>query len=125
VGYIPEMISIDSVGWLDELVPDTSVTFSSNSLIAQRCAAVAGTGLVALPAFVGDESPALFRILPEEIRILRPVWMSVGVDQHLLKTIKQTAKAIARVFAADRKFLLGEATSPEVQPLGGAHTKGT
>jgi hypothetical protein len=51
--------------------------------------------------------------------------MSVGVEQHLLKTIKQTAKAIARVFAADRKFLLGEATSPEARPLGGEHTKGT
>jgi DNA-binding transcriptional LysR family regulator len=113
VGYIPEMISIDSVGWLDEIVPDANVTFSSNSLIAQRSAAVAGTGLAVLPAFVGDESPALFRILPEDIRILRPVWMSVGFDQHLLKTIKQTARAIARVFAADREFLLGEAASPE------------
>jgi DNA-binding transcriptional LysR family regulator len=113
VGYIPEMISIDSVRWLDEIVPNANVAFCSNSVIAQRSAAVAGTGLVALPAFVGDESPALFRILPEDIRILRPVWMSVEVDQHLLKTIKQTAKAIAGIFAADRKFLLGEAVSPE------------
>jgi DNA-binding transcriptional LysR family regulator len=126
VGYIPEMISIDSVRWLDEIVSDANVAFCSNSVIAQRSAAVAGTGLVALPAFVGDESPALFRILPEDIRILRPVWMSVGVDQHLLKTIKQTAKAIARVFAADRKFLLGEATSPEAGSWrDGAHTKAT
>ncbi len=90
--------------------------FCSNSVIAQRSAAVAGTGLVVLPAFVGDESPALFRILPEDIRILRPVWMSVGLDQHLLKTIKQTAKAIARVFAEDRQFLLGETPSPEARP---------
>jgi len=45
------------------------------------------------------------------------VWMSVGLDQHLLKTIKQTAKAIARIFAADHKFLLGEAESPEARSL--------
>jgi DNA-binding transcriptional LysR family regulator len=121
VGYIPEMISIDSVRWLEEIVPDPHVTFCSNSVIAQRSAAVAGTGLVVLPAFVGDESPALFRILPNDIRLLRPVWMSVGLEQHLLKTIKQTAKAIARIFAADREFLLGYAASPEARTLG-AHT---
>jgi DNA-binding transcriptional LysR family regulator len=117
VGYIPEMISIDSVRWLEEILPDANVAFCSNSVIAQRSAAVAGTGLVVLPAFVGDESPALFRIMPEDIRILRPVWMSVGLDQHLLKTIKQTAKAIARIFAADSKFLLGEAKSSEARSL--------
>jgi DNA-binding transcriptional LysR family regulator len=113
VGYIDEMISIDSVRWLDEILPDANVVFGSNSVIAQRSAAVAGTGLVVLPAFVGDENPALFRIMQQEIRILRPVWMSVGLDQHLLKAIKQTAKAIARVFAADRQFLLGERLSLE------------
>lgn len=117
VGYIPEMISIDSVRWLEEIVPEPNVTFCSNSVIAQRSAAVAGTGLVVLPAFVGDESPALFRIMPEDIRILRPVWMSVGLEQHLLKTIKQTAKAIARIFAVDREFLLGGADSPDVRLL--------
>jgi len=107
------MISAGSARWLDEIVPDASMAFCSNSVMAQRSAAVAGTGLVALPAFVGDESPALFRILPDDIRILRPLWMSVGLDQQLLKTIKQTATAIAGIFAADRKFLLGEAVSPE------------
>ncbi len=78
VGYIPEMISIESVRWLDQLVPNANLVFCSNSVIAQRNAAIAGAGLVVLPTFVGDENSALFRILPDQIRILRPVWMSVG-----------------------------------------------
>jgi DNA-binding transcriptional LysR family regulator len=113
VGYIPEMISIESVKWLDQIVPDANLVFSSNSVIAQRNAAIAGAGLVVLPTFVGDENSALFRILPEQIRILRPIWMSVGRDQHALRTISRTAKAIARVFAADKNFLLGDTLALE------------
>jgi DNA-binding transcriptional LysR family regulator len=81
-------------------------------VIAQRNAAIAGAGLVVLPTFVGEEA-GLFRVLPEQIRSLRPVWMSVGRDQHILKTISRLAKAIARIFAADEKFLLGESASLE------------
>jgi DNA-binding transcriptional LysR family regulator len=113
VGYIREMISIESVRWLDQIIPNADVIFCSNSVIAQRNAAIAGAGLVVLPTFVGEESGALFRVLPEEIRILRPIWMSVGRDQHLLKTISRSAKAIARIFATDKDFLLGDSSSLE------------
>jgi DNA-binding transcriptional LysR family regulator len=112
VGYIPEMITIESVRWLEQLVPNANLVFCSNSVIAQRNAAIAGAGLVVLPTFVGEEA-GLFRVLPEQIRSLRPVWMSVGRDQHILKTISRLAKAIARIFAADEKFLLGESASLE------------
>ena len=113
VGYIPEMISIESVRWLEQLVPNANLVFCSNSVIAQRNAAIAGAGLVVLPTFVGDRAADLFRILPDEVRSLRPVWMSVGRDQHVLKTISRSAKAIARIFAADERFLLGETSSLE------------
>jgi DNA-binding transcriptional LysR family regulator len=113
VGYIPEMVSIESVRWLEQLVPNANLVFCSNSVIAQRNAAIAGAGLVVLPTFVGDETTGLFRVLPDEIRSLRPVWMSVGRDQHVLKTISRLAKAIVRIFAADRSFLLGESPSLE------------
>jgi DNA-binding transcriptional LysR family regulator len=112
VGYIPEMISIESVRWLEQLVPNANLVFCSNSVIAQRNAAIAGAGLVVLPTFVGEET-GLFRVLPDQIRSLRPVWMSVGRDQHVLKTISRSAKAIARIFAADERFLLGETSSRE------------
>jgi DNA-binding transcriptional LysR family regulator len=113
VGYIPEMVSIESVRWLEQLVPNANLVFCSNSVIAQRNAALAGAGLVVLPTFVGDRESGLFRILPGEVRSLRPVWMSVGRDQHVLKTINRLAKAIARIFAADQSFLLGERPPPE------------
>ncbi len=120
VGYIPEMITIESVKWLDQIVPNAHLVFCSNSVIAQRNAAIAGAGLVVLPTFVGDENNALFRVMPDQIRSLRPVWMSVGRDQHVLKTISRSAKAIARIFAADKRFLLGETLALEERDLATA-----
>lgn len=108
VGYIPEMVSIDSVRWLDEMVPNANLVFCSNSVIAQRNAAISGSGLAVLPTFVGEESNKLFRVLPHELSARRPVWMSVGRDQHVIKAINQTAKAIARTFKEDKSFLVGD-----------------
>ncbi|MGH6751758.1 MAG: hypothetical protein ACREDP_06285, partial [Bradyrhizobium sp.] len=61
-----------------------------------------------LTTFVGYRSTDMYRNMQDEVRSLRPVWMSVGRDQHVLKTISRLAKAIARVFAADQSILLGE-----------------
>ncbi len=108
VGYIDEMVSIESIRWLQELVAHPNVVFSSNSVIAQRNAVIAGAGLAVLPVFVCEEVKTLFRVLPDEVRLTRPIWMSVGRDQYFLKSFKQTAKAIARTFNADKKFLLGK-----------------
>jgi len=113
VGYIQEMVSIESVRWLDQLVPNARLAFCSNSVIAQRNAAVAGAGLAVLPTFVGEEASELFRVLPDQIRSLRPIWMSVGRDQHVLKTINRTAREIARVFELDKALLLGD--SPRIE----------
>jgi DNA-binding transcriptional LysR family regulator len=107
VSYIPEMVTIESVRWLEEILPEPFVVFCSNSVIAQRNAAESGKGLAALPVFVGEESQLLFRVLPEQISITRPVWISVTRDQHLIKGVRQTAKAIADVFAGDAALLMG------------------
>ncbi len=108
VGYIEEMVTIESVMWLEELVPQARTVFCSNSIIAQRNAAESGTGLAALPVFVGEESASLFRVLPEKLTISRPVWMSVTRDQHLIKSVRRMAKAIASVFGRDATMLMGQ-----------------
>lgn len=107
VGYIEEMVTIESVMWLQELVPQARTVFCSNSIIAQRNAAECGTGLAALPVFVGEESASLFRVLPDKLTITRPVWMSVTRDQHLIKSVRRMAKAIANVFVRDEAMLMG------------------
>ena len=64
----------------------------SNSVVAQRNAAIAGAGLVVLPTFVGEENDALFRVLPDEIRLMRPIWMSVSRDSTVIENHQPVGK---------------------------------
>lgn len=108
VSYINEMISIESVRWLEELVPNPNIVFASNSIISQTNAAVSGVGLVCLPTFVGSETRSLFRVLPNKIVVFRPIWLSVTRDQGELPSIRSAAAIITEMFSASRSFLMGQ-----------------
>jgi DNA-binding transcriptional LysR family regulator len=107
VSYITEMVTIESVRWLEEIVPDPNVVFASNSIIAQAHAAVSGVGLVVLPTFVGGQTGSLFRVLPDESVVFRPIWLSVTRDQSELPSIRSATAIITELFAADRAYLMG------------------
>ena len=84
VSYISEMVTIELVRWLEELVPNPNVVFATNSIISQTNAATSGIGLVVLPIFVGSEARALSRVLPDQVVVYRPIWLSVTKDQSEL-----------------------------------------
>ena len=69
-------------------MPNPNVVFATNSIISQTNAATSGIGLVVLPIFVGSEARALFRVLPDEVVIYRPIWLSVTKDQSELSSIR-------------------------------------
>ena len=104
IGYIDEMVTIESVRWLEELVPNPNIVFASNSIIAQTNAAQAGVGLVVLPVFVGNESRSLFPILAKEIVVFRPIWLSVSRDQSELRSIRSVAKIVTDLFTGSRSL---------------------
>ena len=106
IGYIDEMVTIESVRWLEELVPNPNIVFASNSIISQTNAAQAGVGLVVLPTFVGSETRSLFRVLPSKIVVFRPIWLSVTRDQSELRSIRSAAAIITELFSGSRSFLM-------------------
>ena len=108
VSYITEMVTIESVRWLEEIVPKPNIVFASNSIISQTNAATSGVGLVVLPTFVGDQTRALFRVLSDEVVIFRPIWLSVTRDQSELPSIRSAAATITELFSADRSHLMGD-----------------
>jgi DNA-binding transcriptional LysR family regulator len=113
VSYIGEMVTIDSVRWLEEIVPNPNVVFATNSIISQSNAAVSGVGLVVLPIFVGSQTRSLFRILPDEVVIFRPIWLSVTRDQSELPSIRSAAAIVTELFSANRSYLMGEELNAE------------
>lgn len=108
VSYITEMVTIESVRWLEELVPNPNVVFASNSIISQTNAAVSGVGLVVLPTFVGSEAHSLFRVLPDQVIIVRSIWLSVTKDQSELPSIRSATNIITELFSTDRPYLMGQ-----------------
>ena len=108
VSYIGEMVTIESVRWLEEIVPEPNVVFATNSIISQTNAAISGVGLVVLPAFVGGETSSLFRVLHDKVVIFRPIWLSVTRDQSQLPSIRSAAAIVTKLFSENRSYLMGE-----------------
>jgi DNA-binding transcriptional LysR family regulator len=108
ISYIDEMVVINAVRWLDDVVENPNVVFHSNSIIAQCSAAIDGLGIVMLPTFCGSDVPELVRVLPDEARVEREVWVSVRVEQSHLKRIRAVMQFLTQAFKHDRAFLLGE-----------------
>lgn len=108
ISYIDELVVINAVRWLDDVVMNPNVVFHSNSIIAQTSAAVDGLGIVMLPTFCGSDVQELVRVLPDEARVEREVWVSVRVEQSRLKRIRTVMQFLTEAFRQDRAFLMGE-----------------
>lgn len=106
VGYIKELLAIDAVKWLEDLVPSPRITFHSNSVFAQRAAAIAGMGIVMLPSFVARGVRELRPILPDDFFVTREVWLSVGTEPEYLSPIRAVTKFLEEHFEADKEQLL-------------------
>ena len=83
VGYIDDLLAIHAVRWLDEVIAKPTMSFHSNSIIAQCNAAVSGLGIVLLPTFVAAGVAGLQRILPD-IVVRREIWVSIRTEQSHL-----------------------------------------
>ena len=108
VGYIDDLLAINAVRWLDEVVAAPTMSFHSNSIIAQCNAAVSGLGIALLPTFVGEGVPGLRRILADKVSVRRDVWVSVRTEQSHLSRIKATTQFLKQIFDRDAEFLLGK-----------------
>ncbi|RFC65701.1 MULTISPECIES: LysR family transcriptional regulator [Mesorhizobium] len=74
VGYISDMIFTPGLDYLNEIAPGIRPHYQCSSLHAQVRAAIAGLGLVVLPAFIASDIPELVPVLPEELRVDREYW---------------------------------------------------
>lgn len=108
VGYIDDLLAIDAVRWLDEAITEPTISFHSNSIIAQCAAAAGGMGIVMLPTFVAAGVEGLIRVLPEKVSVQREVWVSVRMEQRDLMRFRAVMRFLTHIFRHDSDFLLGK-----------------
>jgi DNA-binding transcriptional LysR family regulator len=115
VGYIDDLLAIHAVRWLDEVIAKPTMSFHSNSIIAQCNAAVAGVGIVLLPTFVAAGVAGLQKILPD-IVVRREIWVSIRTEQSHLARNKSVIQFLKYIFKRDTDFLSGLTDRFENQP---------
>ncbi len=108
VTYIDELVQIPAVRWLNEAVPEPHGQFTSTSLIAQFQSTVAGMGVAMLPTFVGETDDRLVRVLPDQVRVMRDIWLAVHDDIAHVRRVRQTVSFLKNLFVEHADYLVGE-----------------
>ena len=104
IGYIEEFVVLDAVRWLEELVPDPHLVFTSNSMISQLGAARGGLGIVCLPSFSGADEVGLVKVLSDALIGQRDLWLSVHTDLAGSPRIKAVTETLQKLIASDNAF---------------------
>ncbi|MYN13431.1 LysR family transcriptional regulator [Pusillimonas sp. TS35] len=89
IGYVEELMFSDRLRYLDDIIPDSHVTFRSTSVIAQYHAVLQGQSLAILPCFMAEQDDRLRVVLPDDIDVSRSFWMYCHED------LRQSARVMA------------------------------
>ncbi|WP_321931281.1 substrate-binding domain-containing protein [Paraburkholderia guartelaensis] len=101
VGYVPDLVRLDAVRWLDEVIADPAIVFHSTSMLSQMFAAGAGAGIVMLPDFARAERFGLRQILPAEVEVRRSIWLSSHRFLRRVPRIRRVAAFLTEVISRD------------------------
>jgi DNA-binding transcriptional LysR family regulator len=104
VTYIDDRIQLDSVRWLDDVITEPTISFHSNSMIAQLNAAAGGLGLVLLPTFAVIGRNDLVPVLHDEISTTRELWLSVHTDLQFVPRIRAVAGFLKTLFKSELRM---------------------
>lgn len=104
VGYIEDLIQIDAVRWLEEMVDKPNYAFQSSSMLAQMFAASAGMGIVLLPEFADAGRFGLRRLLSDDVRGIRDLWLSVHHELRYVPRVKAAVNFLENLLFKDPLF---------------------
>lgn len=95
VGYIGDLVQMPGLNYLSEISRGGNVCLESSNLLVQLKAAICGSGLCVLPAFIASTEPSLRAVLPDEVQLKRSYWMVVHEDHRDTARVKIVADFIA------------------------------
>jgi DNA-binding transcriptional LysR family regulator len=107
VSYIGELLHFPELDFLQHVAPEGATSLESSNLVAQLKATLAGAGLCVLPAFLAREETGLVRVLADEVRLTRSLWLIVHQDLAELARVRAVVRFIKEeVKAASAHFQL-------------------
>ncbi|QIM71320.1 LysR family transcriptional regulator [Bordetella trematum] len=105
VDYIHDGSVSERYRVLEELVPHPRRSFTSNSVLAQRAAAVAGHGLVMLTPYVANSRDGdLISVFPNRPLITRSLWIAAPEDLLRIKRYQFVWHYIRELMSRQTEF---------------------
>ena len=108
VGYVDDLIQVDTVRWLDEVISAPVFVFNSNSMLAQMSAAASGLGLALLPRFSVVNEKELRPVLPHQVSVRRELWLSAHLDMRYSTRIKAVLEYMKGILSRDQPHFKGD-----------------
>jgi len=104
IGYIEDMLFTPELNYLSTIGPGITARTRSTNLIAQREAALAGSGLCVLPVFIAAPWPALVPVLPEAVTLKRSFFMHIHEDNRKSVHVRAAAAFISAEISQNSDF---------------------
>jgi DNA-binding transcriptional LysR family regulator len=92
IGYVPEFIYSPELDYLSEIGTGLEPAVRSTSINVQHRLIAGGTGIGALPRFIGDRDPGLRPVLRDVVEIRRSFWLVTHSDMRRLARIDAVGK---------------------------------
>jgi DNA-binding transcriptional LysR family regulator len=93
--------------WMARTIPDARVALRADTLTALAHAAAAGLGVVALPCYLGDASPALHRVRGAISDMATELWVLTHEDLRATARIRAVIDALVAALGQQRDLCEG------------------
>lgn len=107
IGYVPDLIYAPELHYLEELDARLQATIRSSSINAQAELIATGAGYGILPCFIGDTTPGLTRLLPDQVTISRTFWLVVHRDARRIARIEHFISWLDKIMMTAQPLLSG------------------
>ncbi|MBA4788886.1 MAG: LysR family transcriptional regulator [Pseudomonadota bacterium] len=105
VDYVEDLVAIQPVHWLLDVLDPAKVSFRSTSMHAQQNAVARGAGIGLLPLFSAKSNPRLIPILPDEVVVMRDIYVSVHEDLEFMGRFRAVLQHLTEVVRRDAAYL--------------------
>jgi len=107
IGWDEAAAASPALAWLERAAGGRAPAYRANSIVNQLRAAEAGIGLVLLPCFLGDPSPALVRVLPPPSELTRELWIATHRDLRRTARVRAFMDFVGGAVTRERPLLEG------------------
>jgi len=118
IGFIDDLTLESDMNYLVSINPTLKPKIGITSAGPQISVVLADAGVAVLPCWAADEEQRLVRVLPNDIRMFRSLWLSCNSDMRDVGAVRAVCDFISdQIKASKKRFLpLGDVREPKGLP---------